>query len=172
MIRLRLFPAGKGTDSLRGREQRHRHRLTRDRGGGCSREVQVPANGEVEGPRDGARLEPRVHNLFPHPRRHYRASRTPPTIVRRMAHADASVTAAPKPRVPHQRRTTPNCARGTTAPTNGRVQQTDEASARFQRGQIGHRKRRGKLSSEALLQGTAHYSHSPNGEVEGPRRSA
>src|SRR5215469_16238577 len=41
-----------------------------------------PSNGEVEGPRDHTRLEPRVHTLFPHPRRHYRLSRTPPTIVR------------------------------------------------------------------------------------------
>jgi hypothetical protein len=27
-------------------------------------------NGEVEGPRDAARLEPRAHNLFQRPRRH------------------------------------------------------------------------------------------------------
>src|SRR4029077_11895220 len=40
------------------------------------------SNGEVEGPRRSVRLEPRVHTLFPHPRRHYRLSRTPPTIVR------------------------------------------------------------------------------------------
>jgi len=40
------------------------------------------SNGEVEGPRAGARLEPRVHNVSGHPRRHYRLSRTPPTIVR------------------------------------------------------------------------------------------
>src|SRR5580698_668152 len=43
-------------------------------------------NGEVEGPPRSARLEPRVHTLFPHPRRHYRRSRTPPTIVRRRDH--------------------------------------------------------------------------------------
>ena len=39
--------------------------------------------------------------------------------------------------------------------TNDRVQQTGEASARFQQGQIEHRKRRRKPSSRALLQGTA-----------------
>src|SRR5579862_6389777 len=44
--------------------------------------LSLPPNGEVEGPRAGARLEPRVHTVFQHPRRHYRASRTPPTIVR------------------------------------------------------------------------------------------
>jgi hypothetical protein len=43
---------------------------------------QVTSNGEVEGPRAGARSEPRVHTAFPHPRRHYRLSRTPRTIVR------------------------------------------------------------------------------------------
>jgi hypothetical protein len=42
----------------------------------------VPSNGEVEGPRRSAQSEPRVHTVFPHPRRHYRLSRTPPTIVR------------------------------------------------------------------------------------------
>src|SRR5262249_25348028 len=36
----------------------------------------VHSNGEVEGPRTAARLEPRVHTLFQHPRRHYRSSRT------------------------------------------------------------------------------------------------
>ena len=40
------------------------------------------SNGEVEGPRDGTRLEPRADNLPQRPRRHYRASRPPPTIVR------------------------------------------------------------------------------------------
>jgi hypothetical protein len=40
------------------------------------------SNGEVEGPRATARTEPRAHTAFPRPRRHYRASRTPPTIVR------------------------------------------------------------------------------------------
>src|ERR1700683_4263697 len=40
------------------------------------------SNGEVEGPPRSAQMEPRVHTVFPHPRRHYRASRTPPTIVR------------------------------------------------------------------------------------------
>src|SRR5215468_1397866 len=44
----------------------------------CSIET---SNGEVEGPRAGARLEPRVRTLFPHPRRHYRLSQTSPTIV-------------------------------------------------------------------------------------------
>src|ERR1700680_4358023 len=47
--------------------------------------LHVPSNGEVEGPRRSARLEPRAHTVFPRPRRHYRLSRTPPTIVR--AHA-------------------------------------------------------------------------------------
>src|ERR1700728_106488 len=42
----------------------------------------LPPNGEVEGPRAGARSEPRVHTVFLHPRRHYRLSRPPPTIVR------------------------------------------------------------------------------------------
>jgi hypothetical protein len=41
------------------------------------------SNGEVEGPHAGARLEPWVHTVFQHPRRHYRDSRPPPTIVRR-----------------------------------------------------------------------------------------
>jgi hypothetical protein len=44
--------------------------------------MSVRSNGEVEGPRVGARLDPPVHNLSQHRRRHYRASRTPPTIVR------------------------------------------------------------------------------------------
>jgi hypothetical protein len=44
------------------------------------------SNGEVEGSPRSARLEPRVHTAFPHPRRHYRLSRTPPTIVRGRAH--------------------------------------------------------------------------------------
>jgi hypothetical protein len=44
------------------------------------------SNGEVEGPPRSARLEPRVHNFFQHPRRHYRRSRTPPTIVRSHPH--------------------------------------------------------------------------------------
>ena len=48
--------------------------------------TQVPSNGEVEGPHRSARSEPRVHTLFPHPRRHYRPSRTPPTIVRSQVH--------------------------------------------------------------------------------------
>jgi len=50
----------------------------------------VTSNGEVEGPPWSARLEPRVHTVFPHPRRHYRPSRTPPTIVRRRHRADAT----------------------------------------------------------------------------------
>src|SRR3974377_402926 len=41
------------------------------------------SNGEVEGPRSSADRAPRVHTVFPHPRRgHAGASRTPPTIVR------------------------------------------------------------------------------------------
>src|SRR5580700_6431801 len=40
-------------------------------------------NGEVEGPHRSARSEPRGHTVFSHPRRHYRLSRPPPTIVRR-----------------------------------------------------------------------------------------
>src|SRR5215469_4482644 len=75
-----------------------------------------PPNGEVEGPPRSAHQAPRVHTLFQRPRRHYRLSRSPPTIVRRMAHADASVTATPKPRVLHKRRTTSSCARETTGP--------------------------------------------------------
>src|SRR2546429_4467595 len=43
----------------------------------------MTSNGEVEGPPRSARSEPRVHTVFPHPRRHYRVSRPPPTIVRR-----------------------------------------------------------------------------------------
>src|SRR5580698_6508517 len=43
----------------------------------------MAANGEVEGPRRTARLEPRAQNRFPRPRRRYRLSRHPPTIVRR-----------------------------------------------------------------------------------------
>src|SRR5215469_2085374 len=43
----------------------------------------MASNGVVEGPRRSVRLEPRVHTIFPHPRRHYRLSRTPPAIVRR-----------------------------------------------------------------------------------------
>ena len=46
-------------------------------------QIKELSNGEVEGPRAGARLEPRAHNLFQRPRRHYRVSRHPPTIVRR-----------------------------------------------------------------------------------------
>ena len=51
--------------------------LNRRREGICTQ-----PNGEVEEPRIGAGSEPRVHTLSQHPRRHYRASRTPPTIVR------------------------------------------------------------------------------------------
>ena len=40
------------------------------------------SNGDVDGLRGDGRLEPRTHTLFPGPRRHYRASRAPPTIVR------------------------------------------------------------------------------------------
>jgi hypothetical protein len=43
----------------------------------------MPANGEVEGPPRSDRLEPRVHTVFRHPRRDYRVSRHPPTIVGR-----------------------------------------------------------------------------------------
>ena len=43
----------------------------------------LTSNGEVEGPDQSARLEPRAHTVFQRPRRHYRRSRTPPTIVRR-----------------------------------------------------------------------------------------
>ena len=50
-----------------------------------SRDIAAP-NGEVEGPRRSARLEPRAHTAFPRPRRHYRLSRPPPTIVRSPAH--------------------------------------------------------------------------------------
>jgi hypothetical protein len=39
-------------------------------------------NGEVEGPRACARLEPPADTFFHRRRRHYRLSRTPPTIVR------------------------------------------------------------------------------------------
>src|SRR6267143_954507 len=60
----------------------------------------VTSNGEVEGPRADARLEPRAHSSYPRPRRHYRPSRPPPTIVRRpvaartAANAPAAVEAA------------------------------------------------------------------------------
>src|SRR5690348_2626440 len=73
----------------------------------CGTAQTVTSNGEVEGPRDvagrahversspgaarAAEQEPRVHTLSPHPRRHYRASRPPPTIVRRH-NAHASIT--------------------------------------------------------------------------------
>src|SRR5579862_3058411 len=42
----------------------------------------VTSNGEVEGPAADAGLEPRAHTVPRRPRRHHRASRTPPTIVR------------------------------------------------------------------------------------------
>src|SRR5215475_1584747 len=42
-------------------------------------------NGEVEEPARSARLEPRVHTVFRYPRRYYRLSRSPPTIVRSRA---------------------------------------------------------------------------------------
>src|SRR5262249_4213053 len=42
------------------------------------------SSGEAEGPGMDARSEPRAHNLSSRPRRHYRLSRTPPTIVRRL----------------------------------------------------------------------------------------
>src|SRR5215475_8847058 len=45
--------------------------------------VTMQSNGEVEGPVGDAQLEPRAHNISRRPRRHYRASRHPPTIVRR-----------------------------------------------------------------------------------------
>src|SRR5215813_12698694 len=40
------------------------------------------SNGEVEGPGIDARSEPRAHTVSSRPRRDYRASRHPPTIVR------------------------------------------------------------------------------------------
>ena len=40
------------------------------------------SNGEAERPHAGARSEPRAHTHFPRPRRHYRASRPAPAIVR------------------------------------------------------------------------------------------
>jgi len=36
----------------------------------CLRSFQMIPSGEVEGPPRSARSEPRVHNLFQHPRRH------------------------------------------------------------------------------------------------------
>jgi len=42
---------------------------------GQTRDCTTP-NGEVEGLPRGAQLEPRVHTVFPHPRRHYRRSRS------------------------------------------------------------------------------------------------
>jgi len=48
------------------------------------------SNGLAERPRRSAGLEPRVHNLFLHPRRHYRASRTAPAMVR--GHIASSAT--------------------------------------------------------------------------------
>jgi hypothetical protein len=53
-----------------------------------ARAPSVTPNGEVEGPRESVRSEPRVHTVFPHPRRHYRLSRPPPTIVRRTGATD------------------------------------------------------------------------------------
>jgi hypothetical protein len=43
----------------------------------------LQSNGEAERPHAGVRLEPRVHTVFQHLRRHYRASRPAPAIVRR-----------------------------------------------------------------------------------------
>ena len=48
-------------------------------------------NGEVEGPRRGARYAPRAHTVFQRPRRVTTgASRPPPTIVRRYIHLCAA----------------------------------------------------------------------------------
>jgi hypothetical protein len=47
----------------------------------------MASNGEAERPRAGARLEPRAHTSFGRPRRHYRASRPAPAIVRGTATA-------------------------------------------------------------------------------------
>ena len=44
--------------------------------------LNMTSNGEVEEAHTGVWLEPWVHTVFPHPRRHYRVSRHPPTIVR------------------------------------------------------------------------------------------
>jgi hypothetical protein len=44
-----------------------------------------PPNGEVEGLPTSANQAPWAHAVFPRPRRHYRLSRLPPTIVRRLA---------------------------------------------------------------------------------------
>ena len=51
------------------------------------------SNGLAERPRRSARLEPRVHTLFSHPRRHYRASRTAPALVRGHIASSATVRA-------------------------------------------------------------------------------
>ena len=51
--------------------------------GESQRRGHVSSNGEVEGPRAGARLEPRVHTVFPHPRRYYRISRTLQRLLER-----------------------------------------------------------------------------------------
>src|SRR5579862_7120281 len=54
--------------------------LIRELQGGFQRiqvACRVPgSNGEVQGPHDSTRLETRVHTVAPHPRRHYRASRS------------------------------------------------------------------------------------------------
>src|SRR5438105_2463669 len=60
------------------------------------------SNGEVEGPRDGARLEPRAEHLPQRPRRHYRASRPPPTIVRRHSACGQSHLPPPPPLPPRR----------------------------------------------------------------------
>jgi hypothetical protein len=56
--------------------------------------LSVTSNGEVEGPRRSGRLATRAHTFFPRPRRHYRASRTPPTIVRRTLRDDEAKRSA------------------------------------------------------------------------------
>src|SRR5207302_1626778 len=70
----------------------------------CVTHAVVPrrSNGEVEGPRDGARLEPRAEHLPQRPRRHYRASRPPPTIVRRHSACGQSHLPPPPPLPPRR----------------------------------------------------------------------
>jgi hypothetical protein len=154
------------------------------------------SNGGAEGPHRSARLEPRVHNLSHHPRRHCCASRTPPAIVRRhgypqlrdlsqardiktpmVAPESATATKSHAPRSSSARamgtpweliQSSPDCAawKVCAAPNVPPRQKNHETMAPT-------RKKRRRRSSSGVSPRRSSRSDMPsNGEVEGPHDHA
>src|SRR5205807_6934700 len=101
-----------------------------------------PSNGEAERPHAGVRSEPRAHTLFPRPRRHYRASRPAPAMVRSHPHRSplcacgtAPATEANLPpglSAPQGRTRTP------VAPNEDACKTTESATVRIPQSQSKH----------------------------------